>query len=205
MTAKLPTRIFLDNSVLSLSGTMRGVAKNGEVTILGKPQKYSYLAYEKVPPLVGKSQEEMNEQINCLPTVARLAREGILTIYSYSELGLEASRESMSFPADPTGRLFADVNIQDVQTPIERSRYFQLPLEKFTLNDCMIKFCKWLLEVDGARIARWARSQAECTSFELSNFHKLDRFHLLCSGLSENQYPDAFHLWTAELHGIPFF
>ncbi|HZK14733.1 MAG TPA: hypothetical protein VFC55_09440, partial [Desulfobaccales bacterium] len=33
----------------------------------------------------------------------------------------------------------------------------------------------------------------------------LNRFKELCCALDEKHYPDAFHLWTAEVNGLDFF
>ena len=39
----------------------------------------------------------------------------------------------------------------------------------------------------------------------LNNLRNVQRFRELCAGLSEKQFPDAFHLWTAEINGAQMF
>jgi hypothetical protein len=204
MTFQTPTRILVDNSILNLSDTMRSVPTECVASILGQPQIDNVIAYERKPPL-DASGMWMNEQRDCLPTVARLARDGLFAMYSYPELGFEACNAPKSFPANPIGRLFADISIEELETPIERSRFFQLPLDKFMTKDCMVQFCKLLIGPSSDNVANWDRIKAACSPFELSNLGKLDRFRLLCKGLGEEQFIDAFHLWTAELHKMQFF
>ncbi len=204
MNSESALRILLDNSVLSLSDTMQGVAKEFQTTILGDPKTYRVAGYER-RPLPRQNEVWKREQINCLPTVARLAREGQVRMYSTPELRHEAWKRPDGFPANRFGRLFADIKIEELDTPIERSRFFQLPIEEYIKPECMIGFCKWLLEVDGEMVANWDWVQAACQPFEITNLRSLDRYRELCRGLGEAQYPDAFHLWSGELHGMSYF
>lgn len=43
------------------------------------------------------------------------------------------------------------------------------------------------------------------SDFERSNLKSLGRFTELCANLDETHYPDAFHLWTAEVNNLKFF
>lgn len=196
-------RILIDNSVLSLSDTMQGVVKKFKST-LDAVQSCNIFAYERRPS-PKESEAWKGEQISCLPTIARLAREGRIQMHSTPELGYEALRRPGSFPSNIIGQLFADIHIEELNTPIERSRFFQLPIEEHLSTKLMVQFCKWLLEVDGERLAKSDRIQTSCSEFEINNLMGLGRYRELCRGLGEGQYLDAFHLWSAELHKISHF
>jgi hypothetical protein len=72
-------------------------------------------------------------------------------------------------------------------------------------KEARIKFCKWVLSLDYNSLTKRPAFISRFTDFELRNLESLDRFRQICSGLSEQHYPDAFHLWTAEVNKLAFF
>lgn len=69
----------------------------------------------------------------------------------------------------------------------------------------MIKFCVWLLDPKAEKLADHLEGQERFPAFLISNLRQVERFRELCSGLAKKQYPDAFHLWTAEVNGMQYF
>jgi hypothetical protein len=43
------------------------------------------------------------------------------------------------------------------------------------------------------------------SEFEQRCLMSLDTFRLIACHLPQTHYPDAFHLWTAEVHGLDYF
>jgi hypothetical protein len=69
----------------------------------------------------------------------------------------------------------------------------------------VVKFCKWLLEPNVETLADRLKGQERYPSFLLNNLKAVKRFREICNGLAEKQFPDAFHLWTAEVNNIKYF
>jgi hypothetical protein len=143
-------------------------------------------------------------QMECLPTIARLAREGTLRFYTYQELEVEAWRNPNGFPAQPFGNVFAGIEIASVESAIRRG-HFHTDLVEHNKAESLIEFCKWLLD---GRSARWAKAPSvlgKLTDFEKRNLQQIDRFKTLCRHIPEKQYGDGFHLWTGEVNSLSNF
>jgi hypothetical protein len=146
---------------------------------------------------------QLKNQIEALPTIMKLAREGNILIYSYIELDLETMRGSFDLRGGK-GDLLKDVKVEDIPSAVDRSKLQQT--DDFFKKESLIKFCKFLLEVDVREFEKrhnWFLSRF--TDFERQNIKSLKRFNELCCALDETHYPDAFHLWTAEVNGLDFF
>lgn len=92
-----------------------------------------------------------------------------------------------------------------VEAAVERSYFFQSSLDEHVDSQSVIKFCKWLLNIDPNVLIEKVTQAKSFPSFLMANLRNVKRFSELCKGLSEKQYPDAFHLWTAEVNGADFF
>ncbi|MDP2815272.1 MAG: hypothetical protein Q8O19_01165 [Rectinemataceae bacterium] len=207
MIIEQPTTVLVDNCINSLSDTMQGISKAQEFVWGDTIQKVNIAGYER-RPMPNTDQIWKRKQIECLPTVGRIAREGKIEFYTYSELRHEAWKRPGSFPSNIIGDLFADVPFKRVDAAVERSFFFQMDISEYISANQMIKFCKWLLDSKVASLADLADrlgTQERYPAFLLNNLRGVRRFHDLCNGLAEKQYPDAFHLWTAEVNGIKYF
>ena len=195
---------LIDNCVLSLTDTMRTVLKPVQVVVGGVQQTFQVLGFERraSPP---PGQQWMRSEFECLPTLTRVAKEGRIRLCFYDELRHEAWRRPGSFPATLVGRLFSGVKFHEVDAAVERSYFFQMDIIKYSTNEQMVEFCKWLLACNvGAHLDALV-STGRFPPFLIKNLRNVDRYRTLCSGLAERQYPDAFHLWTAEVNGLDYF
>lgn len=145
----------------------------------------------------------LQEQAECLPTISRLAVEGVITLCTSDELRNEAWKRPGSFPAPLFGDIFKPVRMDEVPPALRRSLFFQVPMDEYLHRDGLRAFSKWLLSIDPAKFlslhADWL------TDFEKYAVGRLGRLHALCDPVSEKLYGDAFHLWTAETNNLDGF
>jgi len=191
--------VLLDTSVRSRALTAHG-------TTTKVPGFNNPLLLIQARPAGGPKKKWLREQTECIPTIARLAREGALALHTYDELTLEAWRSSESFPAFPFGDLFQGVNFNDVPAAIRRSLFFQGDAKAHATGAALSDFAKFLLELeDPAKLVQVPALRSRLTPFERSNLKSLDRFKELCRPLAEKHLRDAFHLWTGEVNGLSYF
>jgi len=156
-------------------------------------------------PSLSRDQHWRQRQIEAMPTIARLVRDGQLTLADSTELSLEEIKGTYVGVSGITGDLFRDVRWKHVPAAIERSKFQQIDMDSYTRKGTVIAFCKILLGLDSREVAARPRFLQRFTDFEQENLRSLDRFRLICAGLNENHYPDALHLWTAEVNGLDYF
>jgi len=160
--------------------------------------------------------EDYRKQKEALFTIGRMIREQNIEAYTYSEINVEHLR----------GRaLVQEFNalqgcaLHKCEPPIERSRFrrtsdFMDFFAKGGKKDRhlglhgqanQIAFLEWLCTLDKAcvDVVIQHTNTIGMSDFEVDSLRNLEWFQLLCkrSGSSEN-YPDVFHLWTAERHGL---
>lgn len=209
-------KVLLDNSIIS-------GAEIAEYVTLEKLESWGN---KKIPiPLVGyrkrvSSNSSLQEEIDAIVTIGRLIREGRIAAYTYSELRTEALRRS------PTVKAFnslAGCHISSCSAPIEQGKFRQTGRlseaiakggKKDKKNNVnvgvfnQIPYLEWLIQLDehATQFILSHHNEFGLTEFEVESFRQLDWFKFICSrfGSSEN-YPDAFHLWTAERNEIDVF
>lgn len=85
-----------------------------------------------------------------------------------------------------------------------RSRVFQISGDEYFSKRSKARFCKWLLSTDfqstGALL-----DEFNFSARERENLFGIKRYRDLAKGLGDLQLIDAFHVWTAELAGLPYF
>lgn len=197
-----PILILLDNDVLRHTATMVSVKKEYTLRLGSIDRIYNVLGMQRNTEHMSKG-IRLKNQIEALPTIMKLARERNILIYSYIELEFETMRGSFDLRGGK-GDLLKDVNIEDIPSAVDRSKFQQT--EDFYEKQPLIDFCKFLIKVDIKEFEKrgdWFRSRF--TDFERQNLMSLNRFKELCFALDETHYPDAFHLWTAEVNGLDFF
>ncbi|MGH7770173.1 MAG: hypothetical protein ACREQP_22200 [Candidatus Binatia bacterium] len=146
----------------------------------------------------------LQDQVEAIPTVARLAAEGTLRFFTYNEIGFEMfkGRDERSRKGD----LFKDILIEKIPAAIERSKFQQMDVFSYIEKAELIKFCKLLLSLDYESIFSHPEFFSYFTEFEKNNLRSLDRFKSICRKVaSEKHFPDAFHFWTAETNGLDYF
>lgn len=149
----------------------------------------------------------LREQVLCLPTVASLAREGRLALFSCTEIGFEEASATMPF-RNQYGDIFAGVKIDELESAVERSYFYQtIDFSKHIDGDYVAEFIRsFLLTLDEKKSVPLIREHMKVPEFCLRNLENVGRFRELCKGLTTSDHlRDAFHLWTAEVHGLDYF
>ena len=147
----------------------------------------------------------LSRQIECLPTIARAAREQKVQLFSSDELILEAWQSHGSYPSSSLGDIFADIEIKYVPPSIRRGLFFPRELNEHIKSASLVDFVKWLIHSYFPRHLDTPEISASISNAERENLNKIGAFKDLCQPLSEKHYGDAFHLWTAEVNQIPKF
>jgi hypothetical protein len=197
-------KVFVDNCIISLSDTLQSAIKEQRVGWGDSIECIRIAGYTR-RPLPSEDQVWKRDQIECLPTIGKIARECRIALYTYSEIGFEGWKRSGSFPSNHIGNIFAGVNFNHVDAAIERSYFFQSELSAYLEKGTVIEFCRWLLTPNIEALANKLASTKRYPDSLLNNLRKVERFRELCAGLTEKQYPDAFHLWSAEASGMDLF
>jgi hypothetical protein len=198
-----PLRLLLDTNVLRHTATMVSVYKKHTMRLGSIEQTYNVLGMQRNTDHISRG-NWLKNQVEVLPTIMKLARESNFLLYTYSELEIETFKGSFDLRGGK-GDLLKDVKIDDILSAVERSKFQQMDLIEYSKKETLIKFCKFLLEVDFKEFEKRPRFLSKFTDFERQNLKSLNRFSKLCSSLDETHYPDAFHLWTAEVNGLDFF
>ena len=196
--AKVITAL-LDLSVSRLAETM-DVLGVTYTTRSGVPVKLIEMKPRNaIPP----EQKWRRMQLEALPAIGRLCREGRMTLGRSTEISLETMKGTYR-GGNVVGDLLGDVTLVHVPCAIDRSKFQQMDLEQYIEKTTVVEFCKLLLHLDSSALeSPWLIERF--TDSELTNLRNLERFRTLCAALAESQYPDAFHLWTAEVNGLDYF
>jgi hypothetical protein len=185
--------VLVDNSILSHGEFATPIS----VELPGFGNRLALLKAKAAQP------KWLRSQIETLPTIARLAREEGLELYSYSELQFEHFRGA-SFPGNVIGNVFGRVFLKNIDAPIQRSLFEQTEMKQFVGNEFQASFCAWLMKV-GPELLKKPKLLERLTESQISALKGLGRYREICRSLSSVQYVDAMHLWTGELNNIEYF
>jgi hypothetical protein len=160
---------------------------------------------------------DYQEQKEALFTVGRLIREGEIEAYTSIEIDFERFRGTVAIQEFNALR---GCQIHKCVPALDRSRFrktanFTGFIAKGGKKDqraglaggeeTQIAFLEWLCALDQPCLNALIEHAAPIglSPFEIESLGTLSWFQLLCkrSGSAEN-YPDVFHLWTAEKHGF---
>jgi hypothetical protein len=151
----------------------------------------------------------LQDEIDCLGKIAELCRRKKLLPYITEELESEEFR-ALKFPSPNYDDLFKEIQFKKAQCPIVRSKW-GLSAKQYTDKNDIIAYCKcFFLTPSKERTEKFIAGMKENPRFSLSEFEERclrnsDVFRKICRGISENHYPDALHLWTAEKNGLDVF
>ena len=162
---------------------------------------------------------EFQKQLDALFTVGRLIREGRISPYIYPEITWELMRTGRSMGCDA----LHDCKCVHISAAIERSKFmstieFREWISKGGKKDRkkgrgderinQIGFLTFLCSLTPAKVdvILAHRDQLQLSDFECKSLQETSWFQHMCqrSQSSEN-YPDVFHLWTAERNGLDAF
>jgi hypothetical protein len=146
-------------------------------------------------------------EIDCLPAIAKFAHEGIIKAFRTGEL--MAEDRVGKFPSSYID-LFAGVKFEKALAPLERSKW-GLSIEQYHDKEQVITYClSFFLTPSQERIERFISEMRANPRFSLSTFEekclrRAQVFKDMCYGIDKKHYPDALHLWTAEENNLDVF
>jgi hypothetical protein len=191
---------LVDTVIFRLAITVQSVVQKQTIVWGGIAHQVPVAGMVRKPP----RDRWMQDQIEAIPTIARLVREGAVRLGAYNEIEFELMKGSFGF-SGAIGDLFSGVQIDDVPAAIERSHFESTEMSEYVQKASVIAFCKFLLTVDYGAFESRPKLMSRLTEFERNNLRRLPRFREICRDLPEKHYPDAFHLWTAEVNGFAYF
>lgn len=197
-------RVLIDRNLEQYALTAEGVVQTktekwGPHTVTADIYGYRAKALPKA--------EWPRRQIEALPTITRLAREGKIVFCTSHELKFESFRASRGWRGS-RGDLFRGIVYECVPAAIERSYFWQtIDLNKYTSGEGQVGWYKnFLLKVDENQLLERLKGHIEFPDFDRQNIENLGRFRELCKYLdTDDHIRDAFHLWTAEVNNLNYF
>jgi hypothetical protein len=177
---------------------------DGSVPSLSGPRNSLVRMVMRRGPRIPKNEGWRQIQSTAMPSIARLARDGKVHLFTYSELEIENFKGTL-YPLSLAAHSLTGVAIDRVPAAVERSKFQQMDFRQFAEKEAFIDYCKWILSLNYKNLMKRPGFSSKFTDFELRNLESLDRFKHICRNLSEKHYPDAFHLWTAEANNLHFF
>lgn len=199
-----PPKVFLDRNVRARSVIIEPAVYH-KVTQWGPT--------EQTIPLHGWRRKALHDgdarwiagEVECLPTVARLALDGVIALFEAREATAESLQASPG-ARGTKGDIFAGTPITQVPDAAGRSYFGSRTLDQVASRDDVIEFCRFLRKSTPQSLQGMPRFWARLPSEMRANLQRIGRFHELIDALPhERHWPDALHLWTAETHGASFF
>lgn len=207
-------QILLDNGIFSHSEFAEPAIKQTSVRWGDTDQSFPVQGFMRKRP---DKDPDSQRQKDALFTVGRLIREGRIEAYDYDEILFERMRDTAKIPEF---NALQDCKIHRCRPALERSKFrqtvnFRDAISKGGKKDRkagvdlgqanQIAFLEWLcsLSRDHVNLFMKHAPQIGMTEFEVESLKNIEWFQFLCqrSGSPEN-YPDIFHLWTAERNGF---
>src|SRR6266481_1787857 len=109
-----PVSALVDTSVWRIAEFIRPVKVQQKLTLQGRESTIPILGMRRVGPY----EHWKERQIESLPTIARLAREGAIKLFSYCELESETMKGTLV--GGVVTHLLSDVPIFHAKSPIAR-------------------------------------------------------------------------------------
>ncbi|MFO1113259.1 MAG: hypothetical protein U1E33_08685 [Rhodospirillales bacterium] len=198
-------KVFFDHSVRQDAV----VAEDGYVFADGKilGHCYQYLKPHRADRPLRSDWKQ--QEISALTNIARLIYEEHIIAYSSVELeneGFQVETIGGHSPVD----IFHGCIFREAAAPLERSKW-GLPLDTVMSKQAVIDYCKcFFLSPNPSRIEQFIdgmrrNSRYSLTEYEEKCLRNAHVFKDICHGISENHYPDALHLWTAEENSLDVF
>jgi hypothetical protein len=198
------TSVLVDLSVRRYAVITQDAQIEKRIAWGGREHTFSIAGWRRKPHR-SATEGWLQKQISCLPTIARLAKEGTIECYFYIELMFEEARGSGGMRGT-FGDLFAGVDMKSCLAVVNRPRFRQnVDFSQYLRKEGLAEFFDFLLKLDPSLLRQAPEFWDTLPAFEQENLMQLERFKCLCRCLSERHYSDAFHLWTAEANGLDWF
>ncbi len=197
-------KILVDHSVRQDALIEEHRVELAEAQFLGRTYHYLRPVTLRRPPRSDWRQSE----IDLLPKIAGLIREGHVEAFTTNEL------EAEYFRAAKAGVHFTDIfegcRFGFLPAPFDRSKW-GLSIEQHCSKEDVISYCEcFFLTPSEKRTEQFIEGMKRNPSISLTPFEErcLRRAHAfksICHGIDRTHYPDALHLWTAEENGMDAF
>jgi hypothetical protein len=208
-------KVLVDTGVISAAEILVGDSMIQELKWGDGATRTTIAGFKRIEP--SHDVDQQNEK-DALFTIGRLAREGKVELYTYSELTVEMWRRPRG--RDPLLNAFLQCQIQHCPAPIERSKFRTtidmdewiakggktdrekgIPRSEFN----QIPFFEWLSNLSHDQIAAIVShsKQIGLDEFEVISLQDLPWFQRLARAFaSPENLPDCFHIWTARRNGM---
>jgi hypothetical protein len=208
-----PKRILLDNGVFSHSEFAADSILQKTISWGGNDQVTEIHGIRRKS---SHKNTEFQKQINALPTIGRLIRKNLIAAYEYKEIWRERMRYR---PLLPFGNALLGCVIKKCVPAIDSGKFAQT----IDLTDYFAKggrkdrkaglisgranqiaFFTFLCSLTNKAVdVLIEHAEPLLSDFEIESLRNIGWFQFLCQrcGSPEN-YPDIFHLWTAERNGL---
>ena len=212
-----PMKVLLDTGILSHSEFSENVVQEKEI-IFG-PHK-QILHIHGFGRKASHKDASYQSQIDAIFTIGRLIREEKIIPFSSKELQVEAFRRRCS---NRLNYAFKNCEIIDCPPPLERSKfrstinikeYFAKGGKKDkkrginTEDYTQLSFMEWLLTLDKSSVDLFIKNRevVGLSDFEVESMMEISWYQFICGrSNSKENFPDIFHLWTAERNSIDVF
>lgn len=215
MNSNRPRKVLFDAGCRIHSGILTGAVFDQEIKWGDIEQTIPITGYTRKSSQISLDQQM---EIDALYTIGRLIREGRIEAYTSHEIDLELMRGRV-----PVRELnaFRDCKFKTCSSPLERSNFrstidFSEYISKGGKKDknkgytdfTQIAFLEWLLTLESKHTDSFIKHQAELklTDFEIESLRALDWLKILAMKLrSSENFPDVFHIWTAQRNNMDVF
>ncbi len=197
-------RVFLDRNVISASVRIKESFMVREIE--WGDQKFNVqVAGWKGKPRRNGDHAWLYPEICNLPTLAKLAREGKVELCISNETHFESL--STGLEANGTkGNIFAGVSISRMEDALDRSCFQKGDIGILAARERVIEFCELLKACTWGVFEKIPEVEKYFPEFTLKNLQSLNRFHQILDQLPHRRHwPDAFQLWSAEVHSARYF
>ena len=212
-------KILLDNGIFSHAEFMRPDVQERRISWGDVVTVLPVHGFRRKEP---HNDPEYQRQIDALFTVGRLIREDRIEAYNYDEIAVEGYRGAAKFPACNALRA---CKVHHCPPPLTRSKFRSTTnlMESFSKGGykdrkagayseySQISFFQFLQALQSPHVNLLIQSAGKIglTGFEIESLQTLEWFQLMCNrfggkppDLSPENFPDVFHLWTAERNGL---
>ncbi len=199
-----PVTVFLDRNVRARSVIVQGAAERRKVQWGPKIHEVEIGGWIKTPPRQGDG-KWMEDELVCLPTIARLAKQRVITLFESNAVRVE-SWLAGSGARGTRGDIFAGVDIRQMADAVNRSYFRSGMIDRVVDRKEVIEFCRFLRQITPQMLEGSGGAFQRLPAQMQANIRGIDRFHVLTDVLqAERQWLDALHLWSAETHGANYF
>ena len=208
-------KILLDTGVISSADFLEGDSRIQELKWGSGSTRITIAGFRRIEPVHDADQQNEKE---ALFTIGRLAREGRITLHTYSELNIEIWRRPRG--RDPLLNAFLGCQITQCPAPVERSKFrATIDMNNWIAKggksnrdkgippseSSQIAFFQWLSNLPNEATAAFLNHSKllGLDDFEVLSLQDLPWFQTLARAfVSPENLPDCFHLWTARRNGM---